>query len=105
MLIIVYFEFQSSFGWLYRQATGRSSPPGLESVGERQEGEAQGNAVLEQLSKIEDLEHERVRKIIIIFTNTNSASRAGVLLTLQQGLNNSKFRAKRQPQPIVQMRA
>ncbi|CAL6006231.1 Putative_reverse transcriptase/endonuclease [Hexamita inflata] len=30
--------------------------------------------------------------------------KSGVLLTLQQGLNNSKFRAKRQPQPIVQTR-
>ncbi|CAL6011173.1 Hypothetical_protein [Hexamita inflata] len=33
-----------------------------EGVGARQEGEAQGNAGSEQPSRIEDLEHERVRK-------------------------------------------
>ncbi|CAL5974356.1 Reverse_transcriptase (RNA-dependent DNA polymerase) [Hexamita inflata] len=55
-----------------RQATGRRAlraPPGLEGVGARQEGEAQGNAGSDGLGvtageKNNTSEHERVRKII-----------------------------------------
>ncbi|CAL5972060.1 Hypothetical_protein [Hexamita inflata] len=46
-----------------RHATGRRAPC-LEGMGARQEGEAQSNVSSEQPSRIEDLEHERVRNTI-----------------------------------------
>ncbi|CAL5989749.1 Reverse_transcriptase (RNA-dependent DNA polymerase) [Hexamita inflata] len=77
-----------------RQATGRRAlraPPGLEGVGARQEGEAQGNAGSEQPSRIEDLEHERVRKLIILIINYQLLIIIFIIQNLQPGPHMEKL--------------